>query len=44
MNPKNGENGEIGGFRGGRFFREGAKTAKRIELQLFAYEQRRTQI
>jgi hypothetical protein len=27
---KIGENGEIGGFGGGSFFREGAKSGKRI--------------
>jgi hypothetical protein len=32
-----GENGENGGFGGGRFFREGTKSDKRIELQVFAY-------
>jgi hypothetical protein len=41
MEPKIGEIGEIGGFGGGRFLREGAKAAKRLELQLFAYEQLR---
>jgi hypothetical protein len=38
MSQKIGENGEIGGFRGGSFLREGAKTGKRLELQLFAYK------
>jgi hypothetical protein len=39
VRQKNGEIGEIGGYRGGSLFREGAETAERIELQLFSYEQ-----
>jgi hypothetical protein len=36
--PKIGEIGEIGFLRGRRFVRDRAKSGKRIELQLFAYE------
>jgi hypothetical protein len=39
VHQKNGEIGEIGGYRGGSLSWEGAETAERIELQLFCYKQ-----